>query len=436
MRCRGLLTGLALAAATVGAAAAAAAADADEVFTLGNGLQVTLRSVDKAEQTAIVLLFDVGGDHDPAGRSGLGHLLEHCYVTAAAGGGSVRTVAELQQRYTAWNAQTGTAYTVVAFVVPSAGAPAELREQAARMGALTISAADVARELPRLQTELANMYERNPVLVARNHARARIHPGPDGHRHGGDAAQVGAITAEQLQARWASHYKPVNARLLVMGADATKLKRVIEEAFGPIAGGTKAGAPAPSRPAALGETETITIASGLPNAASVACVAVPAVPAVDRLYGGWCVALSRLWMKQAQQAKGPGRIKIVHAPLDDPVALYGFTELRGSETGAAACDRIAAFLARSVTQPVEGFDRAFCKKQFAPLLGTGVVPSPHLPNQLYASAFGLGRLTQLGVTAERTVKRINGTTDAVMAELVQGNFARSRQARIVVALKR
>ncbi|MHC5020047.1 MAG: M16 family metallopeptidase [Planctomycetota bacterium] len=431
MRIRGLLQVAALGVAVC----APAVASADEVFTLDNGLRVTLRSVPKAEQTAVVVLFDVGGDHDPAGQSGLAHLIEHCYVTAAAGDTPARTVEAMGTRYKTWNAQTGNGYTVVAFVVPGADAEAELREQAARMGALKVTAADLQRELPRLTTELANMYERNPVLAARNHARARIHPGPEGHRHGGVVAQVEALTAEQVQARWSSLYKPANARLLVMGANAEGLKKAVEDAFGALPAGEKAAEPAALRAPKLGETETVAIASDLPNAKPIACLAVPAVPGNQRLYGAWCVALSRLWMKQARQKKGPGRVKIVHAPLDDPVALYGFTEVGAGETGAGACNRIAKFIADSASQPVAGFDRAFCKKQFAPLLGTGNVPRPELPNQLYASAFGLGRMAQLGMTSAQTTKRINGTTTPVLAEMVKGFLARERQARIIVSLK-
>jgi zinc protease len=426
---------LAVAVAATGLAAPGTAR-ADETFTLDNGLQVTLRSVPKAEQTAVVVLFNVGGDHDPAGQSGLAHLIEHCYVTAAAGTTPARTVEAMQRTYKTWNAQTGNDYTVIAVVVPSADAAKEIREQGARMGALTITAADVQRELPRLETELGNMYERNPVLAARNHARARIHPGPEGHRHGGVPAQLATLTAEQLQARWAALYKPANARLLVMGTDAEQLKSEVEAAFGKVSRGSGIPVPAAMRAPKLGGTETLTISSDLPKATSIACVAVPAAPGTDRLYGAWCVALTRLWMTQSRQKKGPGRVKIMHAPLDDRVALYGFTEVLGTEGGDAACNRIAKFIANSVSQPVSGFDRAFCKKQFAPLLGTGVVQSPHRPAQLYASAFGLGRLAQLGMTADQTVKRINGTTTPVMAEMVKGYLARDRQARIILALKK
>ena len=52
---------------------------------LENGLKVLLRPLEGSQNTALVVLFSVGGDNDPAGRSGLAHLVEHVYVTAAGG---------------------------------------------------------------------------------------------------------------------------------------------------------------------------------------------------------------------------------------------------------------------------------------------------------------------------------------------------------------
>lgn len=40
-------------------------------YQLDNGLSVTLRPVETAQQVALVVLYSVGGDHDPARCSGL-----------------------------------------------------------------------------------------------------------------------------------------------------------------------------------------------------------------------------------------------------------------------------------------------------------------------------------------------------------------------------
>jgi hypothetical protein len=56
-----------------------------ERFVLENGLTVILRPIKGSGSTALVVLYAIGNDHDPIGKSGLAHLLEHVYVTAAAG---------------------------------------------------------------------------------------------------------------------------------------------------------------------------------------------------------------------------------------------------------------------------------------------------------------------------------------------------------------
>ena len=54
-------------------------------FKLDNGLEVILRPVREATLTSLVVLYAIGEDHDPRGSSGMGHLIEHLYVTAASG---------------------------------------------------------------------------------------------------------------------------------------------------------------------------------------------------------------------------------------------------------------------------------------------------------------------------------------------------------------
>jgi zinc protease len=98
-------------------------------FRLENGLTVIVRPIEGANEVALVVLYKIGGDHDPEGRSGLAHLVEHVYITAAAGTGRARTAEEFFRRYrSGGNAQTGDRYTVVATVFPKADLRDELRE--------------------------------------------------------------------------------------------------------------------------------------------------------------------------------------------------------------------------------------------------------------------------------------------------------------------
>src|SRR5262245_41015194 len=69
---------------------------AEAHFRLDNGLRVDLYATSRGDNAAYALLFDVGADHDPAGRSGMAHLVEHLFSTAGRGGKPARTVEQLQ----------------------------------------------------------------------------------------------------------------------------------------------------------------------------------------------------------------------------------------------------------------------------------------------------------------------------------------------------
>ena len=131
-------------------------------------------------------MYSIGSDHDPEGRSGLAHAIEHLYVTAAAGDRKARTSEELFAKYPAGaNGQTGDRYTVIATVFPKRELDHELGDAAARMVDLRVTAADLDRERPRLLEEVANMFEGFPALAAMNNARELVRPTP---RRAGTAA--------------------------------------------------------------------------------------------------------------------------------------------------------------------------------------------------------------------------------------------------------
>src|SRR5215469_14193924 len=109
-------------------------------YQLENGLTVILCPVTGAVETALVVMYSIGGDQDPNGMSGLAHLIEHTYVTAAAGTEKARTADEFANRYNgAWNAQTGDGYTLIAIVFPASTFKKELQDAAARMSDLRIT---------------------------------------------------------------------------------------------------------------------------------------------------------------------------------------------------------------------------------------------------------------------------------------------------------
>ena len=168
-------------------------------------------------------------------------------MTCAAGKTPVRTAEEMMARYPqSWNAQTGARYTVVAFVFPKERLAAEVEEAAARMGALQITQADLEREVPRMRAELANMFDSASPLAASNRAWMRARPGPAGSQKGGVIEQIGELTVEDVRDWHAKHYKPVNARLVLVGPfEAEAGRDLVAKHFGPIAKGEPVAARAP-----------------------------------------------------------------------------------------------------------------------------------------------------------------------------------------------
>src|SRR5215467_11663123 len=187
--------------------AEATAQQKSDRYQLENGLTVILCPVTGAVETALVVMYSIGGDQDPKGMSGLAHLIEHTYVTAAAGSEKARTADEFANRYNgAWNAQTGDRYTLVATVFPASAFEKELQDAAARMSDLRITPADLEREKPRVLFELNNMFSQMPQLAAMNTGRELVRPTPLGGRRGGLPDQVNAITAKDAQERCQRFY--------------------------------------------------------------------------------------------------------------------------------------------------------------------------------------------------------------------------------------
>jgi zinc protease len=102
-------------------------------------------------------------------------------VTAADGHAKPRTTEEFFGRYAEGaNAQTGDRYTVFSAVFPKKDLETELKDAAARMGDLRITADVLARERPRLLIEVGHMFGAIPVLAAVNNARELVKPTPRG----------------------------------------------------------------------------------------------------------------------------------------------------------------------------------------------------------------------------------------------------------------
>ncbi len=244
-----------------------------EHITFANGLNVYLDPSPMATQVAMIVVYDIGGDHDPKNKSGLAHLVEHMYVTSAAGKTAARTVEGYVQQYPmGWNAQTGSDYTVFAVVFDGARLDAELEDAAARMRDLRITQVEVDREKVRLLNEVGNMFDSVSILAAFNHARQFVRAAPSGQRHGGVPDQVKALTLAEVQNWWQDYYRPNNATMVISGKfDPAHARGLIDKHFKPLARGKKPPPAGQPGPAHLGQLNTMAVQAHMPGMPGQAC---------------------------------------------------------------------------------------------------------------------------------------------------------------------
>ncbi|MHB1559877.1 MAG: M16 family metallopeptidase [Isosphaeraceae bacterium] len=280
------------------------------------------------------------GDHDPRGLSGLGHTIEHVYLTAAAGDHKARTAEELSRQHPdGANGQTGDRYTVVATTFPLEDLDRELADAAARMAGPRVTEDDLDRERPRLLQEVENMFDGFPTLAAMNNARELVRPSPAGGRHGGRTEQVRAIGLRDIQARLDRYYKPRNATIALAGDfDPPAVLKSIARHFDTIPAG--AAVPPPGNPGTPRFFVPVRPKSGQADMAQgepTACLADPA-PAPDRPeYPAFLILMTRLWAA-GDRLGGAGVTgsPVDFTPLDDGSVVAISASLKGGETPARA----------------------------------------------------------------------------------------------------
>jgi serine/threonine protein kinase/predicted Zn-dependent peptidase len=419
-----------------------AAEDKTLHYQLDNGLSVLIRPVDGAERAALVVLFSIGHDHDPAGQSGMAHLTEHIFVTAAAGSSPARTVDDLLRRYPgSWNAQTGDRYTVIAAEFPPDQLANEIGEAATRMGELRVVESDIARELPRLGDELRNMYAAIPTLAARNAVREMVRPAVGG-QFGGSIEQMQSITAEGIQERWKRFYKPRNAILAMSGKlDLAVARESVATHFGPLPAGDPIPHARQRGKTQLGQTNRQKVTPIQPNAAPEVALAFPAPDPTDQLFPAFLILAARLQNNSGRfrairnnSANNMGDFPVIFAPLDDPGLLYVRSSVPEGESPDDTIGRIEQAVSELVAGDLRSSDATLTKNTFAFLLGTAPLPDAFLKQNTYGTAFRIGRRAQLGVRAGTLTKAIDSVTAEELSQAAAQYFAPARRATAVITI--
>ena len=414
------------------------AANTPEPYTLDNGLTVILRPVPTANKVASVVLYNLGVAHDPIGKSGMAHLLEHLYVTAAAGDTPARNVRQFMERYPAgWNAQTGLDFTVIAGVVEPTQFAEELKDVAARMNDLRITEADLTREVPRVSQELRDMYGGIPSLAGLNHTRTRLHPIPQGGQYGGAPAHLQTITLRELQQFWKDYYKPNNAILVITGKfDLAETRKSIHENFSPIATGKPPPTKLSTPKAKTGGVHRVTVKSQVKEAKGVAAIGYVPPPLGSEAYAPFLIVVSRLWSSLQPTFERGKAQPIYYAPLVDPTTIALQVELSDEKDAETALSQLNQHLHTALTSKLTPQDKQQTINTIPMFLGKVDVPSFMWNQNLYGFAFIVGRQYQMQMDSNALFDAIQRVRDADIQRFATSIFAPEKRVTVIIALEK
>ena len=213
---------------------------------LTNGLTVAVEPMAGVETVAVGLYADAGARSEPAGLSGLAHMVEHM-VFKGAGGRSARQIAEAIEdkggSLNAWTARDHTVFQARA-LADELALGTELIADLVRHADL--DGEELERERHVVLAELGEARD-TPDDIIFDHLQAATFPGqPLGAPVLGDEASIGAIDVAAMRGWIAGQYRPDGLVLAAAGkVDEDMLLKLAERLFGDMAPGAPP-APAPA----------------------------------------------------------------------------------------------------------------------------------------------------------------------------------------------
>jgi zinc protease len=215
---------------------AAAQVFSPTTYQLANGLQVVVVENHRAPIVTHMVWYRVGAADEPAGKSGIAHLLEHLMFKGTPSippGEFSKIVARLGGRD---NAFTSSDYTAYFQNVAADRLEAVMKMEADRMRNLTLDDANVQTERAVVMEERRSRTDNNPQALLAERVEAALflnHP----YRRpvigwGSEIAQLNREDALDFYKRW---YAPNNAILVVAGdVQPEKVRELAEAYYGPL----------------------------------------------------------------------------------------------------------------------------------------------------------------------------------------------------------
>lgn len=205
-------------------------------YKLDNGLKVLIMEDHKAPLAVFQIWYNVGSRNEPAGKSGISHLLEHMMFKGTPKYGSKQFSKIIQKNGGIDNAFTTKNYTMYFQMIASDRIGISIELEADRMQNLFLDPKEVAAEKNVVMEERRMRYEDDPQnslyedVVA---AAFKSHP----YRWPviGWMSDIMSIERKNLYNYYKSYYSPDNAVIVVAGdVKSNEIFLKIKKAFGKI----------------------------------------------------------------------------------------------------------------------------------------------------------------------------------------------------------
>ncbi|NBC23341.1 MAG: insulinase family protein [Gammaproteobacteria bacterium] len=208
-----------------------------ETFTLDNGLEVVVVTNRMAPVVSHMLWYKVGAADEPAGQSGLAHVLEHLMFR----GTETYEPGEIS-RIVARNGGEDNAFTSWDYTAYWQNVAADRLElvmglEADRMANLVLADDEVANERMVVVEERRQRIDNDPSSRLSEQMFAALYQNhPYGRPIIGWEREIEAITTEELRAFYEHWYAPNNAVLIVSGdVEVDEVRRLAEQTYGQVA---------------------------------------------------------------------------------------------------------------------------------------------------------------------------------------------------------
>ncbi len=217
-------------------AAAHAGAGAVHEWTLPNGLRLVVKEDHRAPVVVSQIWYKVGAGDEPAGLTGISHVLEHMMFKGTPrhpAGEFSRIIAEQGGRE---NAFTGRDYTAYFQRLERSRLAVAFELEADRMRNLLLPPEEFEKERRVVMEERRLRTEDRPraLVYERLYATAFLN-GPYHHPVIGWMEDLGRLTVADLRRWYRRFYAPDNATLVVVGdVDPEAVRRLAERHFGPL----------------------------------------------------------------------------------------------------------------------------------------------------------------------------------------------------------